>query len=167
MKKALRNILIFFVIMILLFIVVDHFGGYRFETDIECINSKVPETEQVRNVVFKYENDKQEIIMYQSESGTFWTGLLDKKTVDGSTLYKFNNTATKFPSYLVGKTRTLGCFKYVAIDVDEKYYDISYYDFGEYTPQQFEIEYTSANGIKWHEYLYIADTLDKNSKTKS
>lgn len=161
MKKALIGILIILIAMISFVSLVDHFGGYRFETDIECINSKVSETEQVRNVVFKYENDKQEIIMYQSESGTFWTGLLDKKIKDGSVKYKFNYVDTSVPSAVVGRIHEVSCFKYVAIDVTEKYYDISKYDFGEYTPQQFEIKYTSANGIIRHEYLYFVDTTAK------
>lgn len=161
MKKALGVLLIILVSLISFVAIVNHFGGYRFETDIECINSKVPETEQVRNIVFKYENDKQEIIMYQSDSGTFWTGLLDKKTKDGTVKYKFNCVETSVPSSVVGRLHKVGCFEYVAIDVGEKYYDISQYDFGEYTPRQYEIEYTSANGIKRHEYLYLADTTMK------
>ena len=155
-KKNFVSIFLILIAIISVILLHNFIGGYNYESDIDCINSEVLENDYIDNVVFKYENDTQEIIMYQSNDKTFWTGWVYKRTVNGITRYKFKHTATIVPYNSVTKeVRTLGCFKYVAVHDGE---DITNYDFGKYEPELFEIEFKTYEGKTNKGTLYIADT---------
>ena len=155
-KRKFRSVALTIAIIVSIFVLHSCIGGYVYETDVDCINSEVTKNNYVDNVVFKYENDKQEIIMYQSKDKTFWIGLVYKRTVNGITRYKFKHTATIVPyNEILKEVRILGCFKYVAVHSNE---DIAEYDFGKYEPEMFEIEFKTFEGITNRGNLYIVDT---------
>ncbi len=150
------------VVLLIVFIITLHnyLGGYNYESDIDCINSEVTKHDYVDNIVFKYENDNQEIIMYQSKDKAFWTGWVYKRTVNGITRYKFKHTATIVPYNNVTKeVRKLGCFKYVAVDTKDEIKD---FNFGKYEPEEFEIKFTNQRNEYIEAILYIADTSKRN-----
>lgn len=155
-KKKFMSFFLTLLTLISIILLHNFIGGYNYETDVACINSEVWKSDYVDNIVFKYENEKQEIIMYQTEDKTFWTGLVYKRTVNGITRYKFKHTSTTVPyNNITNEIKELGCFRYIAVHNDK---DIEKYDFVKYEPEMFEIEFKTSDGITNKGILYITDT---------
>lgn len=159
MKKFFKQHVQLIVIMCLLISGVTIntlFSGYKYDSDIECIESGINMTVNAYNeTLFKLEDESKELIYYKSKGGYIIRCELKKKNIFGETKYKFVNSATSTPDYLSQKWLDFNDnIKYVAVKYknDINYIDCEGYEpVGTYIP--FSEKYASAPGC----WVYVID----------
>ncbi|MDE5984759.1 MAG: hypothetical protein K2H13_05850, partial [Eubacterium sp.] len=127
LKKAiLYLIMIPFLIIILFvfsFIVQLFFGGYNYTSDIECVNSS--KSFHIEEVVFKYENDKKEFIIYNDSNYDVCQSILKKREFLGETKYKHWISETAGPiTYYTEWTEIDKNLRYICVDYENDIEDI-------------------------------------------
>lgn len=165
MKKFIKTIILVPIIIVISFIIIFGinyiFGGYNYESDIDCINHYVGYEYQVNTVLYKYDNNNKEILLYNSNNGTFFNCILDKKNKNGKTLYKFNKSSNTPPITWNTEWNEIDKnLKFIFVDYENDIEDI---DCMGYEPQGTKIYYKLANGKEESCWIYIIDkTKDKD-----
>lgn len=153
-KWCVITIVTILVIVFSFYNAVHHSGGY-YKSDIECINSHFSSNyDSVKDLVFRFENDKQEFIMYTSPDGTFWTGHLHKKQIGDNKYYQFAEMTTMSPNVHSQELRREGAFQYKCVE-DKS--DIEKYDFNGNIPECFELNYI-INDKNESCFIFISNT---------
>lgn len=156
MKRS-KLILILSIILIVPIAIVlysSFFGGYYFKTE-ECIRRYVNQNIESKNVVFKYETQNNEIILYNLDNGEFFDCVLDKKVKNGTTLYRLNNTTNTSPVTWDKEWKTIDKnLKYIYVKDKDDIKDINCKDS---EPKGTKIYYKLQNGEKKSCWIYIVD----------
>lgn len=157
MKRS-KLILILSIILIVPIAIVlysSFFGGYYFKTEEECIRRYVNQNIESKNVVFKYETQNNEIILYNLDNGEFFDCVLDKKVKNGTTLYRLNNTTNTSPVTWDKEWKTIDKnLKYIYVKCKDDIKDINCKDS---EPKGTKIYYKLQNGEKKSCWIYIVD----------
>lgn len=143
--------------IVLMFLVFSYIyiNGYRFESDIECVNYNMPYISQYSKTIYKYENDDCEILIYNSNDGNIFELTMIKKTINDNVKYKFHSqNATSLPTSNYEWTEVNEDVKYIYLDL---YEDIENIDCGGYQPVSEKIEYTYQNGEKDSCWIFVID----------
>lgn len=163
MKKFLKVIALFLLIVVvfpLLILGIDSiFGGYNYKTDIDCVNSRVGYGFQVKTVLYKYENEDKEILLYEPNNGTFFNCVLGKKSKNGEDLYRFEKGSNTPPiTWFKEWVEVDKNLQYIFVDFQDDIEDI---DCMGYEPEGAKIYYKIATGEEESCWIYVID------KTKS
>lgn len=140
------------------------FGGYDYESDIECINDLSNNDsnlidDKVDNVVFRYKTGGKELLLYNSADGEFFTSILDYKEKNGKTYYQNWISETKPPiTYHTEWEKVSDDFYYIYVKYEE---DMEEIDCMGYEPVGTEIYYKLPYGKTERCYIYI---IDKNAQ---
>lgn len=159
MKKFLKVIvllLLTIVIFPLLILGSDYlFGGYNYESDIDCINDYVGFGYQVNKVLYKYENENKEILLYESNNGTFFNCILEKKSKNNKYLYRFKKSSNTPPITWNKEWEEVDKnLKYIFVDYQDDIKDI---DCMGYEPEGTKIYYKLEDGKEESCWIYIID----------
>ncbi len=92
----LKNFIKLIIVIILALIVIfgfkelyqNVFHGYKYTSDIQCVNEAVNSKQSVDEVVYKYETGASEILLYYSEDKKLHVALLEKKVTDDGLRYR-------------------------------------------------------------------------------
>ncbi len=159
MKKFLKIIFITPVTIIMLFVIIVIlnivFGGYSFESDIDCVNSSFNNAFTLETIVYKYENNSNELLIYNSSDNEIFEAVLNKKQVLGKTKYKLKKSSTSAPiTYNKNWTEVNRNLRYIFVDYEE---DIKNIDCEGYEPVGTKIYYKLPNGEEKSCWIYIID----------
>ena len=132
------------------------FGGYNYTSDIECVNSDSDDTFYIENVIFKYENDKKEFIIYNNPDDIICQFILKKREFLGETKYKSWIMEMPAPPITYHKewTEIDKNLRYIFVDYENDIEDI---DCQGFEPVGTKIYYTIANGKQESCWIYIID----------
>lgn len=155
-RKIIISISICLSIVLMLFVFsYTYVNGYRFESDIECVNYNTPSVSQYGKTIYKYENDACEILIYKSNDGTIFESTMHKKIINGKVKYKFHSqNSTSLPTTFYEWTKVNEDVKYIYLDL---YEDIEKVDCGGYEPASEKIEYTYKDGEKDSCWIFVID----------
>lgn len=140
------------------------FGGYDYESDIECINDLNNNgssliDDKVDDVVFRYKTGGKELFLYNSADGEFFTSILDYKEKNGKTYYRNRITKTEPPiTYHTEWEKVSDDFYYIYVDYEK---DLEEIDCMGYEPVGTEIYYKLPYGRTERCYIYV---IDKNAQ---
>lgn len=162
----LITIIVSFVIIVTLNIV---FGGYNFKSDIDCVNSSYISSyineSNLETIVFKYENDRKEILIYNSSNNEIFECILDKKQFSGETKYRLRKSSTSAPiTYRKNWTEVNSNLRYIFVDFEE---DIKDVDCEGYNPIGTKIYYKIPNGEEKSCWIYVIDETIDNTGDRS
>ncbi len=145
--------LIIMVLLLIGFILIYAlFSEYRYDSDIECINSSVA----YEKTLFKLEDDDHELIYFRSKYTEHINKCeLKKKKIFGDIKYKIVALDTSSPHYLDKKWIAFNDdIKYIAVKYKS---DINYIDCEGYEPVGYEISWVQYNGEKGNCWVYVID----------
>ncbi|MCM1115464.1 MAG: hypothetical protein NC397_08215 [Clostridium sp.] len=165
MKKSFKCILLFLLAIIVLFIMLFSlnyfFGGYSYNNDIECLNHYMSQDCQIKEIVYKYENEDNEILLYNSNNGMFFNCILDKKSNSNVTKYRLNHNSNSTPVTWNNEWEEIGGkLKYIFVKYED---DIKNIDCGDCSPLGTKINYKLMNGEEKSCWIYIIDRTKDNS----
>lgn len=129
---------------------------YTAKSDIEAVDDIWnSDLENCETIIYKYETNNKELILYKSKSGTTYECILNKKNIFGETRYK-NDIC-----YTSGFVTKLGAwnvvnrdFKYAIVNNEN---DIEKFDYGNDEFQCEKIDFTFSNGNHRVLYVYVID----------
>ena len=159
-NKKLKIVSVVFLFVILISMIL--YNNDNFDSDIECINNYVGYNYQVEDVIFKYESEKKEIVLYSSNNGTFFNCLLDKRKIFNRTVYRLDKNSNTPPITwykewveLDKKTR------YIFLDYEK---DIEKVDCNGFEPVGTKIHYRLLNGDEESCWIYVIDETKQEKK---
>ncbi len=128
------------------------FSGYKYDSDIECINSSVA----YEKTLFKLEDDDHELIYFRSKYTEHINKCeLKKKKIFGDIKYKIVALDTSSPHYLDKKWIAFNDdIKYIAVKYED---DIKNIDCEGYKPVGTKINYKKGDGEKTSCWIYVID----------
>lgn len=126
------------------------FFSYRYNSDVEAVSSSLG---KFKSIIYKYETNKNEIVLYNSVDHDTFECTLSKQKIFGNEKYKIKVCHTSaFVSYDWKKVnRNL---KYVSLRNEE---DIKNFDCEGYEPIKTKITYTIAKGCNETRWVYVID----------
>ena len=131
---------------------------YQYDSDIAAVESgSFGADYQVDEILFKYENDKAEIMFYRATDGSIVESQVKKINIFGKTKYTNSNSSSSIvyaPEWTnIGSTLKYRIYRYES--------DINYEDFGKYETRVYKLAfyYPLANE---HSTSYIA-IIDKSN----
>lgn len=140
--------------------------GYHAYKDIGCIRENNISEEQIEeNILFSYENDKAEILLYDSPKNGFYKYHLFKKKIFGTTKYKMKYGDNLKPNgyskrvYEVDKN-----LSYTYVNYEREVENV---DFQGYTPIYSKVEYVKYDGSKTFCYICIIDKTESGKITRN
>lgn len=168
MNKKLKKIILSIVIIIAIlahFVLVFEFlfvGFDYYDNDIDCINSKwsslynTSDSYVNSTIIFKYENNSQELFVVEDSKGEQWVGHLKKIKIGNKCYYGFREMGmySTYYSPLTNEWKREGKFKYIFLE-DKK--DIENFDCKNKEPICTEIDYTSNSGHNLKGYMFVLD----------
>lgn len=165
MKKHFKVIILTPIIIVLLFALLFGynilFGGYNYETDIDCVNNTIFDY-QVDNVIYKYENEKNEILLYNSKSGRVFQCLLKKRKNLDKIEYKLKYSATAVPiTYHKEWAEVDKNLRYIFTDYENDIEDI---DCDGFEPIGTKIYYHLSDGTEESCWIYVIDETNMDKK---
>lgn len=159
MKKFFKTTFFMLITIIVLFAIIvilnTVFGGYNFKSDIDCVNSKYNNEFNLETIVFKYENNCKEILIYNSSNNEIFECILDKKQFLGETKYRLRKSSTSAPvTYYKNWTEVNSNLRYIFVDFEE---DIKDVECEGYNPIGTKIYYKIPNGEEKSCWIYVID----------
>lgn len=137
------------------------FGGYTADTDIEAIDRIL--VEPCETVLFRYETDKKEILLYKSKSNDTYECILDKRTIFGITKYRNHEAWTSGLIDYNGNWNIVDKkLRYAIVDDED---DIEQFDCEGFTPIGTKISFTKPDGRSTHRWVYVIDESSNNANT--
>lgn len=170
MKKFLKTAFFILITIIVSFVIIVIsniiFGGYNFKSDIDCVNSSYINEFNLETIVFKYENDCKEILIYSSSNNMIFECILDKKQFSGETKYKLRKRSTSaLNTYYKNWTEVNSNLRYIFVDFEEDIKDI---ECEGYNPIGTKIYYKIPNGEEESCWIYVIDeTIDNTGDDSS
>ena len=164
MKKFLKTTFFILITIIVLFAIIvilnTIFGGYTFETDIDCVNSNYNNEFNLETIVFKYENNYKEILIYNSSNNEIFECVLDKKQFLGKTKYRLKKSSTSAPvTYHKNWNEVNSNLRYIFVDFEE---DIKDVECEGYEPVGTKIYYKIPTGEEKSCWIYVIDKTKKS-----
>lgn len=155
LKKVLIIISCILSVAISLSIYNNLFSGYNYGSDLDCIKYHSFKNHDAQTIVFKYENKKREIILFNTQDNFFYNCILDKKQKNGKTMYRLNCKSNTPPiTYHTEWTEVDKNLRYIFVDYENDIEDI---DCQGFEPIGTKIYYTIANGEQKSCWIYIID----------
>lgn len=158
MKIKLKSIIpITLILLICVGAFVTNFflGGYVYNSDIESINDNYKNGFELKTIIYKYENNDKEILIYNSVNNNVIQCILQKKTFWGKTKYKLCISSTAVPITHRNKWTVVDKdLKYIFVDYQEDIKDINCENLD---PQGTKILYELPNGESKSCWIYIVD----------
>lgn len=160
MKEKLKHyspliITVCFIIFIIVISVL--FSGYKYNSDIECINSVASGDEffEINNVLFKFENKSKELVFYNSKDDYVIQCSLRRKEIFGKIKYKFITSSNSGLNYYIKEWQ---CFdkniEYIFVKYED---DIKNIDCKGYKPVGTKINYKNGDGKETSCWIYVID----------
>lgn len=166
MKKKFKHYapliitILLFISFISIYVVLS---GYKYNSDIECINSvsKGDEYFELEKVLFKFENDKKELIFYNSKNNYVITCELYKKEIFGEQKYKFKTSSTSGLNPLKKEWQAFDeNIEYIFVQYERDIEDI---DCKGYTPVGTKIPHKISTGEETSCWIYVIDKSPQNT----
>lgn len=153
-------------IILLLYLVINSTNlGYHEIRDIDCIETDLGDEEINDNILFSYENDNGEILLYNSPQKGFYKYHLKKEKILGTVKYR-----EKYSDNILPNTAYKNEFKevdkylsYTFVNCED---DIESIDFGGYNPIYSKFEYFDKHGNKVFCYICILDKTQNGRITR-
>lgn len=156
MKKLFFPLIAAILIVLIWFV----FGNYTAATDIEAVEENFGEA--CETILYKYETDKKEILLYTSKNNNTYECILNKRTILGRTKYRSHETWTSGLIDWNGEWNIVDKNLRYAIVHDEK--EFEQFDCEGFTPIATKISYVKSNGDFDYRWVYI---IDENVETGS
>lgn len=169
MKKFFKIILVIFLIICILCVLIfinSRFGGYKYVSDMDCINSYANSLMEFDKLIYKYENDDTELIIYSASNGDYCTCYMNKKTKKNQVYYKYKFLTDLIApvTYHTEWNKVNDDLYFIYVDYED---DIEEIDCCGYTPVGTRLEYTNAAGEFDIFWIYVVDrTKDPDSSSK-
>lgn len=155
MKKQLNKLgkvlcITLVVIIVLIASLILHmvFGGFDADSDIEALQKTVNfQFFECDNIIYKYETEKNEILLYTNKKGVMMECVLDKRSTLGSQKYK--NRIVETSAFLDFNGNWNKVNKHLRYYIVENEDEIEKLDFGKYEPiiTRIDFSFTTADGI--------------------
>lgn len=164
MKKVIKSVLKVFLIILFTILIIgllivskSYFGRYDTDNEIDCINNSADSYSQIDEIVFRYENDDDVLISYNTDNAGYYFASLDKKNDGNKTLYKTKLLTNGLQPITYEKEwqRITKDIFIIYVDFEN---DIEEIDCCGYTPVGTKIEYKTAAGKTERCWLYLVDT---------
>lgn len=166
-RKIIGAVMIVVSAIGLLYIFVNStFMGYHAYKDFQCVSEHSMSYEQIENnILFSYENDDAEILLYYSPKKGFYKYHLLKKKIFGTTKYKMkygdNIEPNGFSKEIYEVDKNLS---YTYVNYER---DIENVDFQGCTPIYSKVEYVKYDGSKTFCYICIIDKTESGKITRN
>lgn len=143
------------------FLSISLFGTYYY-SDVDCINASAHGSPDwtVDKIMFKYTNDKQELVIFKAEDGSDEIAVLDTKIKNGKPMYRLESLGDSLPIFNLEWKNIGDDFALICRDRKE---DLAEFSTQGYTPIMEEIEY-QFKGRNETCYLYFIDKSQKINK---
>ena len=151
--KRTNKVLFFISAVFLIAIIWFVFGSYTADTDIEAIDEIL--VEPCETVLFRYETDKKEILLYTTKSNDTYECILDKRTIFGKTKYRNHEAWTSGWIDRNGNWNIVDKKLRYAIVDDKK--DLEKFDCEGFTPMITEITFKKSDGHLDYRWVCVID----------
>jgi len=152
MKKKKVWIILFSILAVIV-VAVNCTGWYT--SDIDCVNDTGMLVPKIEKVIYKYETNHRELLLYNSSDGEFNRYVLKKIKIGNKNFYKYASYNNMPPIEWDAKwTRITRNLKYIFVQYKD---DIEDFDCEGYTPEGTKIHYVIASGEEDWCWIYIID----------